>query len=97
LEVQHLLKVFYIKILCRKAPVEKIDAGPKGIVIQFRNNYFENGIALVQWVEKQGSMAKIRPDQSIVFIRDWNKVNERLVGLSNIMTQLAEMATGCAA
>ncbi|AQX26614.1 transcription-repair coupling factor [Bartonella sp. Raccoon60] len=97
LEVQHLLKVFYIKILCRKAHVEKIDAGPKGIVIQFRNNYFENGIALVQWVEKQGSMAKIRPDQSIVFIRDWTKVNERLVGVANIMTQLAEMATKCSA
>ncbi|KEC56822.1 transcription-repair coupling factor [Bartonella rochalimae] len=97
LEVQHLLKVFYIKILCRKAHVEKIDAGPKGIVIQFRNNYFENGIALVQWVGKQGSMAKIRPDQSIVFIRDWTKVNERLVGVANIMTQLAEMATKCSA
>ncbi|AQX29270.1 transcription-repair coupling factor [Bartonella sp. JB63] len=93
LEVQHLLKVFYIKILCRKAHVEKLDAGPKGIVIQFRNNYFENGIALIQWVEKQGSMAKIRPDQSIVLIRDWTTINERLIGAVTIMTQLTEMVT----
>ncbi|WP_455474819.1 transcription-repair coupling factor [Bartonella sp. B30(2025)] len=90
-EVQHLLKVFYIKILCRKAHVEKLDAGPKGIVIQFRNNYFENSVALVQWVGKQGSMAKIRPDQSIVLIRDWTTVDERLVGAAVIMKQLVEM------
>ncbi|EJF86003.1 transcription-repair coupling factor [Candidatus Bartonella washoeensis] len=92
LEVQHLLKVFYIKILCRKAHVEKLDTGPKGVVIQFRNNYFANSIALVQWVGKQGSMAKIRPDQSIVLIRDWSTIDERLVGAATIMTQLAEMA-----
>ncbi len=92
LEVQHLLKVFHIKTLCRKAHVEKLDVGPKGIVIQFRNNYFANSVALVQWVGKQGSMAKIRPDQSIALIRDWSSADERLVGAANIMTQLVEMA-----
>ncbi|EJF77989.1 transcription-repair coupling factor [Candidatus Bartonella washoeensis Sb944nv] len=92
LEVQYLLKVFYIKILCRKAHVEKLDTGPKGVVIQFRNNYFANSMALVQWVGKQGSMAKIRPDQSIVLIRDWSTIDERLVGAATVMTQLAEMA-----
>ncbi|MBX4335776.1 transcription-repair coupling factor [Bartonella raoultii] len=92
LEVQHLLKVFYIKILCRKAHVEKLDSGPKGVVIQFRNNYFANSVALVQWVGKQGSMAKIRSDQSIALIRNWATVDERLVGAATIMTQLVEMA-----
>ncbi len=29
-EVQHLLKIVYIKALCRRANVEKLDAGPKG-------------------------------------------------------------------
>ncbi|WP_336279301.1 transcription-repair coupling factor [Bartonella sp. CB175] len=92
LEVQHLLKVFYIKTLCRKAHVEKLDAGPKGGVVQFRNNYFENSVALIQWVGKQGSMAKIRPDQSIVLTRDWLTVDARLVGAITIMTQLVEIA-----
>ena len=36
LEVQHLLKIVYIKSLCRTANVEKLDAGPKGVVVQFR-------------------------------------------------------------
>jgi transcription-repair coupling factor (superfamily II helicase) len=39
-EVEHLLKVVYIKALCRKANIEKLDAGPKGAVIQFRNKEF---------------------------------------------------------
>ncbi len=42
MEVQHLLKVVYIKGLCRIANVEKLDAGPKGVVIQFRNKEFPN-------------------------------------------------------
>ncbi|EJF87884.1 transcription-repair coupling factor [Bartonella vinsonii subsp. arupensis OK-94-513] len=91
LEVQHLLKIFYIKTLCRKAHVEKVDAGPKGVVIQFRNNYFANSVALVQWIGKQGAMAKIRPDQSIVLVRDWATVDERLIGAADIMTHLVEM------
>ncbi|MBB4076386.1 transcription-repair coupling factor (superfamily II helicase) [Bartonella fuyuanensis] len=92
LEVQHILKVFHIKTLCRKAHVEKLDAGPKGIVIQFRNNYFVDSLALVEWVGKQGSMAKIRPDQSIALIRDWVSVDDRLIEAATIMTQLVEMA-----
>ncbi len=35
-EVEHLLKIVFIKGLCRKANVEKLDAGPKGVVIHFR-------------------------------------------------------------
>ena len=44
-EVQHLLKIVYIKALCRRANVDKLDAGPKGIVIQFRNKTFSNPAA----------------------------------------------------
>jgi transcription-repair coupling factor (superfamily II helicase) len=35
-EVEHLLKIVLIKALCRTANVEKVDAGPKGVVIHFR-------------------------------------------------------------
>ncbi|MGU3401141.1 transcription-repair coupling factor [Brucellaceae bacterium D45D] len=91
-EVQHLLKIVYIKALCRKANVEKLDAGPKGVVIQFRNGTFNNPVALVKMIGEQGSMAKIRPDQSIVFIRDWATPEKRLNGSAVIMTQLAKIA-----
>ena len=90
--VEHLLKVVYIKALCRQANVEKLDAGPKGVVIQFRDNNFANGVGLVKWVGEQGSMAKIRPDQSVVFIRDWPSADQRLNGAATVMTQLVKLS-----
>ncbi|WP_434481874.1 transcription-repair coupling factor [Sphingomonas psychrolutea] len=92
LEVQHLLKIVYIKALCRKANVDKLDAGPKGIVVQFRNKEFPNPAALVGYIAKQGSMAKIRPDQSIFLTRDLPTPEKRLQGAAIVMTQFAELA-----
>ena len=37
-EVRYLFKVAAIKAYCRRANVEKVDAGPKGAVITFRDN-----------------------------------------------------------
>ncbi len=91
-EVQHLLKIVYIKSLCRIANVEKLDAGPKGVVVQFRNKEFPNPGALVGYIGKQGSMAKIRPDHSLFLNRDLPTPEKRLTGAAMIMTQLAELA-----
>ncbi len=91
-EVQHLLKIVYIKSLCRTANVEKVDAGPKGVVVQFRNKEFPNPAALVAYIGKQGTMAKIRPDHSLFLTRDLPTPEKRLTGAAMIMTQLAELA-----
>jgi len=91
LEVQQLLKIVYIKALCRKANIEKLDAGPKGVVVQFRNQEFPNPAALVAFIGKQGNLAKIRPDQSVVFIRDLPTPEKRLAGAAVIVTQLADL------
>ncbi|MCV0396908.1 MAG: transcription-repair coupling factor [Rhizobiaceae bacterium] len=96
-EVQHLLKIVYIKLLCRKANVEKLDAGPKGVVIQFRGKEFADPAALVGFIGEQGSLAKIRPDQSIVLIRDWPTPEKRLAGAAVVMTQLARLTDKAAA
>jgi len=92
IEVQHLLKIVYVKSLCRVANVEKLDAGPKGVVIQFRNKEFPNPANLVGYIAKQGTMAKIRPDQSVFLTRDLPTPEKRLQGAAVIMTQLTEMA-----
>ncbi|WP_210382371.1 transcription-repair coupling factor [Jiella sonneratiae] len=88
-EVEHLLKVVYIKALCRKANIEKLDAGPKGVVISFREKNFANPAALVRYIGEQGASAKIRPDQSIVLIRDWPTPEKRLNGAATVATNLA--------
>ncbi len=90
--MKHLLKIVFIKALCRKANVEKLDAGPKGVVIQFRKKEFSNPVGLVKFIGEQGSLAKIRPDQSVVFVRDWPTPEKRLAGSAVVMTQLAKLA-----
>ena len=92
-EVQHLLKIVFIKALCLKANVEKLDAGPKGVVINFRNKTFSNPAGLVKFIGEQGSLARIRPDHSIVFMRDWPNADKRLAGSAVVMTQLARLAS----
>ncbi len=98
-EVEHLLKVVYIKALCRTANVEKLDTGPKGIVLNFREKTFPNPAELVRIISEQGNLAKIRPDHSVVFIRDWPTPEKRLAGAAVLMTKLARaaMAAGKAA
>ncbi|NRB32665.1 MAG: transcription-repair coupling factor, partial [Rhizobiaceae bacterium] len=90
-EVDHLLKVVFVKSLCRRANIEKLDAGPKGVVVHFRNKEFANPASLISWIGEQGSLAKIRPDQSIVLSRDYPTADKRLRGAAVITTQLAKM------
>ena len=46
-EADQLLKVVAIKGLCRQANVAKIDVGPKGAVVSFRDDRFANPAGLV--------------------------------------------------
>ena len=91
-EVEHLLKVLLIKALCRTANVEKVDAGPRGAVITLRDNVFADPPGLVAWISEQGSLAKLRPDQKIVVIRDWDSPEDRLSGTAVVLAQLARLA-----
>ena len=54
-EVEHLLHVVVIKALSRRANVEKVEAGPKGIVLSFRDNVFANPEGLIAFIREQGS------------------------------------------
>ncbi|MEP4104195.1 MAG: TRCF domain-containing protein, partial [Nitratireductor sp.] len=96
-EVQHLLKIVYIKALCRRANVAKLDAGPKGVVVQFRDNVFADPAGLVRFIAEQGSLAKIRSDHSVVLSRDWPTAEKRLAGAAVVMTQLSRLADKAAA
>lgn len=88
-EMEHLLRIVYIKGLCQVANVEKLDAGPKGAVIAFRNNDFPAATELIAWLGEQGPHAKIRADQSIFLARDWESPVKRLKGSAVILAKLA--------
>ena len=81
-----------IKALCRRANVEKVDAGPKGAVIGFRDNTFANPAGLLGWIAREGTLAKVRPDQKLVVMRDWEDPADRLKGTAALLILLAKLA-----
>ncbi|WP_135078346.1 transcription-repair coupling factor [Terasakiella sp. SH-1] len=91
-EVENLLDTVTMKRLCREASIEKIDAGPKGAVIKFRNNEFANPDGLVRFLMDQAGTAKMRPDHCLVFMRRWDDMSKRLGGVKQLLKDLGEMA-----
>jgi transcription-repair coupling factor (superfamily II helicase) len=89
-EVRHLLKIVGIKALCRRANVEKVDTGPKGAVLQFRNGEFANPEGLVAYIREEG--AKVRPDMRVVFVEDWETPEQRLKGMTLMLRTLVAIA-----
>jgi transcription-repair coupling factor (superfamily II helicase) len=91
-EVKQLMILVGVKVLCRRAHVEKLEAGPKGIIIGFRNNSFANPTGLVRFISRQGSEAKVRPDMKVVFIGDYERAKDRLSGARAILRELVGIA-----
>jgi transcription-repair coupling factor (superfamily II helicase) len=91
-EVRYLFKIAAIKAYCRRANVEKVDAGPKGVVISFRDNSFAQPEKLVFFIRQYGQAAKVRPDMKVVFLQDWGTPEERLEGATEILRALAGLA-----
>lgn len=91
-EVEALLKVILVKALCRTANVEKVDAGPKGAVITLRNREFPNPVGLVRMVSDPQMQVRIKPDQKLVFSRDWPTPEARLKGTAAILSRMARLA-----
>ncbi len=93
-ECDQLFKIVAIKALCHRANVEKVEAGPKGIIISFRDNSFANPNGLIRYVQDQGSYARVRPDMRIVFQGDYEKAKVRLEHTRRILWDLAKVAEG---
>ena len=91
-EVENLLQLVAVKRLCRKAGVAKIDAGPKGATISFRNDQFANPAGLVELITEEPKSIKVRPDQKLVVMRQWPFPEDRLKGARNIVHRLASLA-----
>jgi transcription-repair coupling factor (superfamily II helicase) len=93
-EVRYLFKLASIKNYCRRANVDKVDAGPKGAVISFRDNSFAHPDRLVFFIRQHGKAAKVRPDMKVVFFQEWETPDQRMEGTAEILRQLAELAEG---
>jgi transcription-repair coupling factor (superfamily II helicase) len=91
-EVENLLQIIAIKRACREAGVEKVEAGPKGAVIALRGNRFANPAGLVELIQKHAGTLRLRPDQKLVYLRNWDNEAARVKGVSNLMQALVKLA-----
>jgi transcription-repair coupling factor (superfamily II helicase) len=91
-EVTHLLAVVRLKQLCREAGVERVDAGPKGAVLTFRKNSFAKPEKLIAFIAKNAKRAKLRPDQKLVLLHDWNDAEAKLRGVRESISEIAQLA-----
>jgi transcription-repair coupling factor (superfamily II helicase) len=90
-EVSQLMEIMAIKALCRRAHVEKVEAGPKGLIVSFRDSSFANPEGLVRWLAEQPSV-KVRPDMKLVFAKDMADARARMTGARRLMRDLVRIA-----
>ena len=95
-EVENLLEIIAIKRSCREAGIEKLEAGPKGAVISLRDNRFANPAGLVDLIQRNAGTLKLRPDQKIIYLRNWEDARTRLSGVAKLAQALAKISHSAA-
>ncbi len=91
-ELKNLLLVIETKLYCRIAEIAKIEAGPRGAIVTFANNCFSNVEGLIQFLGRYSNIAKLRPDNKLVFGQAWQSADQRLQGVLNLAKGLARVA-----
>jgi len=89
IEVEALLTVMKIKRLCRKARVEKVDAGPRGIVLTMRHTDIDDPLKVLN-VITQNEGWRLRPDQTILVPGNLHQEKVRTRETLSALCSLAE-------
>ena len=77
-ELEHLISVLAIKLICKQAGIVRLDAGPKGMVLAFRANKFDAPEALIGHIAKNPKRIKLRADQTLFIAAETTSDADRL-------------------
>ena len=91
-EAENLLQVVALKNLCKSSGVERLEIGPKGAVIAFKDNRFARPDKLVEFITKRPNLVTLRPDHRLVYRQDWAQEKSRMNGVKRLMQNLVSMA-----
>ena len=98
IEVENLIQIIEIKLLCYEAGISKVEVGPKGAVLAFHDNRFANPAGLIAFIATEPGAVKLRPDHRLVYRADWHRDAERIAGLRELVQTMVAVATeSCAA
>ncbi|MDR0640155.1 MAG: DEAD/DEAH box helicase [Holosporales bacterium] len=98
LELENLLVLFEIQVLCKLANIDKLDVGPSGFAFSFRENkcrypsrFLEFLKSEERWLE--GWTSQIRPDHRVILSKRWKTTEERTNDVLGFIANLAQCLT----
>ena len=92
-EVQNLLILIKIKLLCLANNIEKLDVGTNGITFSFHENRCKSTEGLMNFlnssvVAEDSGRFKIRNDHKIVILKKWKNVVARTNSIYRLIREL---------
>ena len=91
LEVNNLLQTLVIKNKCLKNNISFIDAGPKGILLGFKNNFFKDTEKLLDFIGKSSWKIKIRPDQKLFIEKQLENREQKIDHVLKLIDELEHL------
>lgn len=88
-EVENLLVVLSLKLLCKKAYIDKVNVGEKGVVLSFYQNHFPEPTRLIAWIGQKKEKVRLRPDQKLVWHQSLSATRDGLKKLYALLEEIA--------
>ncbi len=88
IEVNNLLEIMKIKLMAISAGIDKIDVGPKGVVLSFYKDNFTNPDNLIEYIHKNPTTVKLRGDNKLVVNHSVTNSEQSIVSVKNILTKI---------
>ena len=90
-ELKNFIKIIEIKNLCKKANINKIDLGTKGFIITFNNNKLIDTKKLLNLVDKNPDILKLRPDNKLLYLNKFSDKNKKIIDIVNFLKILKKI------
>ncbi len=87
-ETQKLIAVTTIKSNCKKLGIAKVSAGPKGILLSFRQDTPVQADRIVAFVHQRPGELKLRPDAKLVATGSWPDATMRTRAITALLDAL---------
>ncbi len=92
-ETKNFIFTLKLKIICLHIGIDKIDVGPKGIIIGFYNNKVEKPEKLLDYLSNPRNKAKLRSDQKLVISFGNCCSDTKIEQVRDLLIQLREKLT----
>ncbi len=90
-EINNLIEVAFLKSLCKKLMVEKLEATKDGILVSFRDNKFKNPDGLLKMVFSSNNKIRLHLGQKILFCKNITSDTDKIKSASEVLSCLQNL------